>query len=115
VTIIFSVCTVIFVYTPSIRSVWDGIFIPPNVALASIMACRLFRELKLGLLAGPVVEGAISDVVFRDIGSITGRTFELRIVKDAGVGTGREPRVLGDHCRPDVDIELGDGRFRTGG
>jgi hypothetical protein len=79
VMIDFSVCTVIFVYTPSMHSVWDGVFIPPTVTVAITMAYRLFRELKLGLLTGPVVEGAISDVVFRDIGNITeqytGRTF----------------------------------------
>lgn len=36
--------------------------------VASVMACRLFRELKLGIFRDPMTEQAVSKVVFRDIG-----------------------------------------------
>jgi hypothetical protein len=46
------------------------------------MACRLFRELKLGLFADPMAEKAISKLVGRDIGTITqhhsAHAYELR-------------------------------------
>ena len=45
------------------------------------MACPLFRELKLGLLAHGPTEGVFSTVVLTDVGSISkqqsGRAFEL--------------------------------------
>jgi hypothetical protein len=37
-------------FTPRIRNEWWGLLTYPNVAIQSIMACRLFRELKLGVI-----------------------------------------------------------------
>lgn len=59
-----------FIFKPAVHNGWNAMVVPPNVTIASIMACRMFRELKLGLIVGPISEGAISNLVFRDIGSI---------------------------------------------
>jgi hypothetical protein len=70
-TIGFSILTTLFIYKPATHDLgWNAMVVPPNVTVASIMACRIFRELKLGLIEGPITEEAISKLVFRDIGSI---------------------------------------------
>jgi len=55
------------------------------------MACRIFRELKLGLFADPMTDQDISKIVGRDIGAIqqlqSGYAFELHTPDDAGVDT----------------------------
>jgi hypothetical protein len=93
------------------------VFIPPNIAIASIMSCRLFREVKLDILRGPppaVVK--ISELLFRDVGLITqqhsGHAFELCTPDNAGEDTGTSAKqdVLGDQNCSDGDIELEEGR-----
>lgn len=85
-------------------------FIPPNITVASIMACRLFRELKLGLFADPMTEDMISNIVIRDMGTIPTEhsrfTFELRALDDPGADTGStsERAAWGDEGRSDGDI-----------
>ena len=70
-TIGFSIVTTLFIYKPATHNLgWNAMVVPPNVTVASIMACRIFRELKLGLIKGPITEEAISKLVSRDIGSI---------------------------------------------
>jgi len=60
------------------------------------MACRLFRELKLGLFADPMAETAISKIVGRDIGTITqhhsAHAYELRTFDDTSEDTGNGDR-----------------------
>jgi hypothetical protein len=55
------------------------------------MACRLYMELRLGLFADPITDGAISKVVFKNIGIIhqqhSGDTSELRSLDDEDVDT----------------------------
>ena len=63
----FLVCTI---SSPSINLEWNGIFLQPNLTIASIMACRLFREIKLGVFNNPINEGIILNIVFRDIGTV---------------------------------------------
>ena len=78
------------------------------------MACRLFRELKLGLFVKPMTEDTISNIVIRDIGTIPSQhsrfTFEPRTLDDAGADTGSssKPVVWGDESRSDGDIESED-------
>jgi len=88
VTIGVSMCTAIFIYSSSIPSEWNSLFITPNITVASIMACRIFRELKLGLFADPITDEAISNIVFKDMGAIpqpqSGHVFELHTLGDAG-------------------------------
>jgi len=90
-TIGFNMCTTIFIYAPSVPSEWSGLFIPLNVTVASVMACRLFRELKLDHFVDPMAEGVISKIVNRDIGSIpqqqSGHALELQIFGDEGADT----------------------------
>jgi hypothetical protein len=55
------------------------------------MACQLFRELKLGLIVGPMPEGAISELLFRDIVHVqqqTKHSIELHRLDYVDVQTG---------------------------
>jgi hypothetical protein len=61
----FSICTAIFIYSPSVPPEWNSLFLLPNIAIARVMACRLFRELKLGLFIDRMSDRAISKIVFR--------------------------------------------------
>jgi hypothetical protein len=72
-TISFNISSTIFIYTPSVPPEWNGLFIPVNVTVASVMACRLFRKLALGLFKDPVTERTISKIVIRDMGTIPQR------------------------------------------
>jgi hypothetical protein len=114
ITIGFSVSTSALIYAPSVQAEWHGMLIPATVTAASVMACRLFRELKLGLFVGPVSEGAISQLVFRDMGTIPHHhnedAFGLHTFDDASVhaGIGGKREALGDENPAEEDIELGD-------
>lgn len=71
------------------------------------MACRLFRELKLGHFIDPITDREISKIVFRDIGTIPqedGYDIDPPARDDAGVG--RQRSFGEDTIFPDVDIEL---------
>jgi hypothetical protein len=92
-TIGFTICTAAFIYSPVIPPGWHNLFLEPTVAIASIMACRLFRELKLGLLAHGSTEGVFSTVVLTDVDSISqqqsGRAFEMYMYyHDGDMNTG---------------------------
>ncbi|TFK50407.1 hypothetical protein OE88DRAFT_1660773 [Heliocybe sulcata] len=52
-TVGLNILTIIMILTPSVPAVFHAMFTVPNVALENAMACRVFRELKLGLLRGP--------------------------------------------------------------
>lgn len=68
-TIGFTLCSVIFLcYCPTIPPEWRNLFLQPNITVASVLACRLFRELKLGLFMDSETEGAISGIVFQNGG-----------------------------------------------
>lgn len=41
------------VYIPGLPSVYHGVLVIPNNALTSIMACRVYRNMKLGITRGP--------------------------------------------------------------
>jgi len=90
-TIGFSVSNTVLLYAPSVAWEWRGLLLEPTFTIASILACRLFRELKLSLSMEPMTEGAISHVVFRDIGTIpqqsSGETSDLGTIDDLGTDT----------------------------
>jgi len=95
-TIGFSICVVVFIYSPSISPEWNSLFLDPNITITSIMACRLFRELKLGQLEDPIAELKITKIVFRDMGSLPqqehGDGSESRTLNNAGdIGTEGKP------------------------
>jgi hypothetical protein len=91
-TIGFSICTTVFIYSHSIPSEWNGLLLEPNITVASIMACRLVRELKLGHFRDLMTEGAISKIVFNDMGDIpqqqSGHGCELGVHDNADTDTG---------------------------
>lgn len=53
-TISTNVVVAIMTMAPDIPEASRGLLIMPSVAIQSVMACRLFRELKLGLIVDPV-------------------------------------------------------------
>jgi len=101
VTVAFNILTTIFICSPSLRLQWKGTFVPLNLTISSVMACRVFRELKLGLIIGPMSEGAISELVFRDVVRVkqqTEHSIELHRLDNVSVQTGiaNIPRVYSD-------------------
>jgi len=93
VTIGFSICAVVFVYDPSTYFRRSAVFIQPNLAVASIMACRIFRDLKLDLTASQSAESTvISKFVARDIISDPeqhdGLAFELGGIDEVAIVDG---------------------------
>lgn len=78
------------------------------------MACRLVRELKLGLFVGPMteLEGAMSQIVFKDIKQ-HGISFEQRGFDKDTAGERRHVPV--GRSSSEADIELGKIRSRTDG
>ncbi|KAJ7782484.1 hypothetical protein DFH07DRAFT_790807 [Mycena maculata] len=75
-TVSFNILTLVMGIAPSISPTFHGIFPMPNIALENVMACRVFRALRLGLLG--------SD---SDSDPITGRS----LVGTALQPNGREP------------------------
>ena len=49
-TVGVNIVAVVVILTPSIPPVYRAMFSIPNVALQNAMACRVFRQIKLGLL-----------------------------------------------------------------
>jgi hypothetical protein len=47
-----NVITTAMVYIPTTRPLYHGLLVIPNVAVSSIMACRVYRNTKLGLTHG---------------------------------------------------------------
>jgi hypothetical protein len=94
---------VIFIYSPLVPSEWNGLLLGPTITVASIMACRLVRELKLGQSSDPMTERAISKIVFNEMGEMgdvpqqrSGHAFELRSdmgTRDAGDRTTRDVKI----------------------
>jgi len=76
------------------------------------MACRLFRELRLGLFADPMADRIFSKVVFKNMDSMNQQGGELQSLDDVGVNTGQRGVMGGENCL-DGDIGLADGGSRT--
>jgi hypothetical protein len=106
-TIGFNICNVIFIYSPSVPQEWQSLLLMPNITVASIMACRTFRELKLGLFADPMVDGTFSNVVFRDMAAITQQpnedSFELHTLDPDMNADGAGKRDACDIERPALE------------
>ena len=70
----------------------------PNIAITSIMACQIFRDLSLGRFVETMTEGEISKIVFRYMAAVaqqpSGSTYELRTVDDAATDIGGAGRQL---------------------
>ena len=79
-----------------------------NVSVTSVIACRLFRELKLGLFVDQLTEDAVSQFVIKNIDTATTareHSFELRILDEldtTGV-TGNKLGGVVDESSLDVD------------
>jgi len=90
-TIGFTTCNAVFNLHPDIPPEWHSLFLEPNITVASLLACRLVRELKLGVFDDAIDAHAVSKIVFRDIGFISQedseRTSELHTHDDTGMNT----------------------------
>ncbi|KAJ7650978.1 hypothetical protein FB45DRAFT_29212 [Roridomyces roridus] len=53
ITLVSNLITLIMVYLPNLSPVYHGMLCIPNVALTSIMACRVYRNATLGRLHDP--------------------------------------------------------------
>jgi hypothetical protein len=67
---------------------------------------------KLGLIDAPMTQGAMSKLVFKEMGTIppqnSEQTFELRTLGNATIGSGgiRMQTVPEDECSSDRDLEM---------
>ncbi|KAJ7844708.1 hypothetical protein B0H13DRAFT_2096156 [Mycena leptocephala] len=52
ITVVTNVVTTAMVYIPTTRPLYRGLLVIPNVTVSSIMACRVYRNTKLGLIHG---------------------------------------------------------------
>jgi len=80
------------------------------------MVCRIFRELKLGIIGGPSqTEEAISNIIFRDMGSIPqqqgGHAFEPHTPGETNMrdGISTKENILGDENFSNRDAQLAGG------
>lgn len=101
----------VFIYSPSVPSEWSGLLLEPTITVASIMACRLIRELKLGQSSDLMTEGAISKIVFNEMGNVpqhrSGHAFEPR--SDMGTRDTGERTIwdVKNHVFREVPLEDG--------
>ncbi|KAJ7478661.1 hypothetical protein B0H11DRAFT_2028185 [Mycena galericulata] len=52
ITVATNILTTLLVFIPGVSLVYRGMFVIPNVALTSIMACRVYRNTRLGITSG---------------------------------------------------------------
>ncbi|KAJ7100314.1 hypothetical protein C8R43DRAFT_1141352 [Mycena crocata] len=52
ITVVSNIVTTVMVYVPSVSPVYHGLLVIPNLTLTSIMACRVYRNTKLGRVGG---------------------------------------------------------------
>jgi len=103
-TIGFTICNAVFIDHPRIPPEWHNLLLEPNIAIASILACRLFRELKLGLFEDPMTEGAMSNIVFQDLAKIS-RQQSGHVLPELCTYDGAETDASGNTASDAWDIE----------
>jgi len=102
VVISFAICTLVFIYgLPS--SPLRGVIITPNAAMACLMSCRLFRNLKLGLLTDSSSEGTLSTFICQSITSRPDDLIELRVLGDPSSTVGEAGEVVRE-AQGDLDV-----------
>ncbi|KAJ7037602.1 hypothetical protein C8F04DRAFT_1091852 [Mycena alexandri] len=52
ITVVTNIVATVMIYIPSVSPVYHGFLVVPNVTLTSIMACRVYRNTKLGATRG---------------------------------------------------------------
>ncbi|KAJ7652580.1 hypothetical protein B0H17DRAFT_957870, partial [Mycena rosella] len=52
ITVVTNVLATLLVYIPTVSPVYHGLLSVPNMTLTSIMACRVYRNTKLGIICG---------------------------------------------------------------
>ncbi|KAJ7686235.1 hypothetical protein B0H17DRAFT_848313, partial [Mycena rosella] len=52
ITVVTNIVSMLLVYIPTVSLVYHGFLVVPSVMLSSIMACRVYRNMKLGITPG---------------------------------------------------------------
>ena len=68
VTVAMNIVTMVLILAPPVGIVFHAAFVIPNVAVQNAMACRVYRQLKLGIIqenASPVVSFSGGTLQFR--------------------------------------------------
>jgi hypothetical protein len=74
--------TVTFLLCLPEKSTWKSITVTVNVTAASVMACRVFRELKLGFYADPTTVDGLSGISSKDVPGEELDEIELHSLED---------------------------------
>jgi len=110
-TIGLNVATAMSTFIPGVPIEWWGLLTMPNMAMQSVMACRIFRELKLEAIVDILPEDAdiITSMMFAsvashatspnaDLGECLTPMVESRGSGIVGVGTGKILNESSDVC-----------------
>jgi len=110
-TIGLNVATAMTTFIPGVPTEWWGLLTMPNMAMQSVMACRIFRELKLEAIVDILPEDAdiITSMMFAsvashatspnaDLGECLTPMVESRGSGIVGVGTGKTLNESSDVC-----------------
>lgn len=55
-TIWINISTALTTFVPGVHDEWWGLLTFPSIAIQSVMACRLFRELRLRAIVDPLMD-----------------------------------------------------------
>lgn len=61
-TIVFAIASIVCQYLDQMPIQYKYAIVPPHVSIVSILACRIFRELKLGISPGYAFKFSYPDV-----------------------------------------------------
>lgn len=95
-------------FAPTIADDWWGLLTYPNVAVQSIMACRIFRELKLGAIEDPLADDMVitTPIQFASATSVPPQTVadEHHSSETISDGTNEILGESGDDCQMNRDV-----------
>ncbi|KAJ7687176.1 hypothetical protein B0H17DRAFT_939687 [Mycena rosella] len=77
-TVVTNVVAILLVYIPTVSPVYHGLLSVPNVTLTSILACRVYRNTKLGIMRG---SRELSLPTLNDVGLNGNLTIPLNVVQ----------------------------------
>lgn len=77
VTVSLNLLAVAMLFAPAIPPIYHVVFVGPNVALMNIMACRVFRDTKFGLIQDTSMSSGV-----RSDSTKIGNSVPLRVTRD---------------------------------
>ncbi|KAJ7719490.1 hypothetical protein B0H16DRAFT_1432714 [Mycena metata] len=84
ITVVINIVATVMIFVPGVSPLYHSFLIIPNVTLTSIMACRVYRNTKLGVTHGS------ADLTLPTLNTLgpSGNTIPLRVVQFSGQHTG---------------------------